>query len=164
MKFFKTCALLLALTPSVASFVEDFESFAPGDIIDTIVPGNGYTIKVVPKGCSEKAMIFDSANPTAGDTDLSTTGKGNIMVVSEDGDPDAPNNCGSNNVLKFKFAPDAYVSSVGLLDIEEGARILVFPSSGPSYGINVPPTSDNGYVSFPIHDTKSQMATRFSEP
>lgn len=160
--------MLLALTATAfATYVEDFEgdnlsTFYPGDIINQIVPGNGYTIDVVAKGCSKKAMIFDAAAPTGGDADLSIPAKGNILIVSQDGNSTNPNDCGSANVLKFKFAPKAaYVSRVGLLDIEEGARIVVFPTTGASYPIDVPPTLDNEYVSVPIHDTVTKINVKF---
>jgi hypothetical protein len=165
MKFCKTCAFLLALAPAVTAFIEDFESFAPGDVINEIVPGNGFTIGVAAEQCSDKAMIFDSAFPTGMDSDLKTPGtgvdntvpKGNILIVSEDGNSSEPDDCAQSGVLKFKFTPDAFVSSIGLLDHEEGARILVFNSSGDSYAINVPATSNNGYASIPINDVVTRI-------
>ena len=167
MKFFHT--LLLTLTAGVAAYVEDFESFAPGDTVSSIVPGNGYTIGLTTKGCSDKAMIFNSALPTGSDSDLVTPGPGagnnvpknNILIISEDGNPADPDDCSTGGVIKFKFTPHALVTSVGLLDIEEGARILVFPSVGSSYSIDVPPTTNNGYVSVPINDAVRRVNVKF---
>jgi hypothetical protein len=168
MKFCKTFAFLVALTPAVAMFTEDFESFAPGDVINEIVSDNGFTIGVVAMRCSEKAMIFDSASPTGSDSDLMTPGpgvnntvpKGNILIVSEDGDSGDPDDCGSSGILKFKFSPHAFVSSIGLLGHKEGARILVIYPSGASYAIDVPATSDNGYASIPINDVVRKIKVK----
>jgi hypothetical protein len=159
MKF--SSALFLAFTSAVAAFIEDFESFSPGDVVEQIVPGNGMKIKVLGKGCSGDAMVFDSASPTGGDSDLFTEDKGNILILSEDGDASDPDDCKTGGVLKFKFVQHAFVSSVGLLDHDEGARILVFKPWGASYAIDVPPTSDNGYESIPINDVVWKINVKF---
>ena len=160
---------LALVTAGTTAYTEDFESFIPGEVVHEIVPGNGYIIDVVAKGCSQKAMIFNSDLPTGSDSDLVTPGPGvnnnvpkdNILIVSEDGDSSDPDDCGYGGVLKFKFDPPAFASSVGLLDVEEGARILVFNPSGSSYPIDVPSTTDNGYVSVPINDVVSRINVKF---
>lgn len=170
MNLFKTSTFLLPFAAiAVAGFTEDFESFAPGTLIDQILPGNGFTIDLVVKGCSGKAMIFDSTTTSASDPDLVTPGdgvnndvaKGNVLIVSENGNTSDPNDCGDPNVIKFKFSPSALISSIGLLDHDEGARILVFKPTGESYAIKVPATSDNGYASIPINDVVSKINVKF---
>ena len=49
-------------------------------------------------------MIFDTANPTGGDTDLASNTLGNVLILSEDGDSSDPddNAKGGNNLFRLE--------------------------------------------------------------
>ena len=76
------------------------------------------------------AMIFDSANPTGGDSDLKTpnpaghatnvTAQKNILIVSEDGDTGDPDNDASGGVIVFWFDTPRIIKAVELIDIDDG--------------------------------------------
>ena len=124
--FTKTLLLLLAMIPTATAYTENFESFDEGDIINEI-PASNYelSIDVVRRGCSEKALIMDTSSPTG--TSLHQPQHGKVLVLSPDGE--SPNPCEDGGVLKFKFSPGSYVSSIGLLGMDERVRILVFPDT-----------------------------------
>ena len=64
------------------------------------------------------AMIFDSANPTGGDSDLATASQGNILIISEDNDSSDPDDAvGGEIVFDFDYPSDLY--DIKLIDIEE---------------------------------------------
>jgi uncharacterized repeat protein (TIGR01451 family) len=85
------------------------------------------------------AMIFDSANPTGGDTDLGTPSQpngpgigrdegagignvepqGNILIISEDGDSNDPDDNAKGGTMQFDFDDPVRVTGVGLLDIDQ---------------------------------------------
>ena len=81
---------------------EDFESLNVGDIVSNQLPG------VTVFGASNSnsgnmAMIFDSANPTGGDTDLASATAGLILIISEDGDSSDPDDDASGGTFIFDF-------------------------------------------------------------
>ena len=93
------------------------------------------------------AMIFDSAHPTGGDFDLGTpneqypggvgvsdddinnptldhgasndTARGNVLIISEDGDSGDPDDNETGGIILFKFDPPVAISEVGLLDQDD---------------------------------------------
>ncbi|MGF1512788.1 MAG: esterase-like activity of phytase family protein, partial [Elainellaceae cyanobacterium] len=74
-----------------------------------------------------EAMIFDTANPTGGDTDLASDSLGNVLILSEDGDATNPDDSDSGGTFEFTWDELVNVASVGLLDIEEaGGSITAF--------------------------------------
>ncbi len=87
------------------------------------------------------AMIFDSAAPTGGDTDLGTPNQsfsgpgvgaggaagmpgvnsaalGKILIISEDGSSSNPDDNGNGGVIKFTFSQGLRVDQVQILDID----------------------------------------------
>ena len=68
---------------------------------------------------------MDTSSPTG--TSLHQPQHGKVLVLSPDGE--SPNPCEDGGVLKFKFSPGSYVSSIGLLGMDERVRILVFPDT-----------------------------------
>ena len=64
-----------------------FQPLATGTVVSTQIPGvtiNGASNRGGVTG--NRAMIFDSANPTGNDPDLAPQNFGKILIISEDGD------------------------------------------------------------------------------
>jgi uncharacterized repeat protein (TIGR01451 family) len=102
------------------------------------------------------AMIFDTANPTGGDTDLGTPNQdfggpgvgagggigepgansvalGKVLIVSEDGNSANPNDYGGGGTIIFQFDFPVYVDAVAILDVdfgETGGSVKAFDAGG----------------------------------
>ncbi len=123
----------------------DFEANADGFHLPagTIVDNEyaAYGISVTTNDpVNHPAMIFDTANPTGGDSDLGTPGSGpgndtplgNVLIISEDGDTSDPDDDAAGGTIIFSFEQEVGVASVGVLDIDsdEGAVITAFDGDG----------------------------------
>ena len=115
-------------TPTCST--EGFEGFSAGTIIDTQI--FGVTVSGAGNSTSgNMAMIFDSANPTGGDTDLATANEGMILIISEDGDSSDPDDDAQGGTLTFDFATPQFIDNVTLLDIQtNNATVDLFDASG----------------------------------
>ncbi|MEB3356612.1 MAG: DUF4347 domain-containing protein [Synechococcales bacterium] len=93
------------------------------------------------------AMIFDSANPTGGDTDLSAPDLGNVLIVSEDGDSADPDDNATGGTLRFEWDSLVDIASLGVLDIEEtGGFIQLFNGDGGLVQeLEIPALSNNEF-------------------
>lgn len=125
----------------------DFESLAPGTVVTNQLAGQGVS-SVSATGGSGDAMVFDSANPTGGDTDLATpvTGTvgpgadnvayGNILIISTDGDSGDPDDHAGGGSIFMQLSFVADFLDVHVIDIEEngGSVELLFeePERGGS--------------------------------
>ncbi len=95
------------------------------------------------------AMIFNSANPTGGDSDLGTpnrafggpgqgsggssndVARGNILIVSEDADGSDPDDHQRGGTLIFRFDNPVMLDEIGLLDIDSAqATLRLFDTGG----------------------------------
>jgi len=56
----------------------DFNAFPAGTVIDDEYEG----VAISATGGSGDAMIFDSANPTGGDSDLASSTLGGVLIIS----------------------------------------------------------------------------------
>jgi len=74
-------------------------------------------------------MIFDTSNPTGGDTDLASDTLGNVLILSEDGDSSDPDDSAAGGTIFFDWDSPINVESVGLLDIESAGGSIVFYDS-----------------------------------
>ena len=90
-----------------------------GDVVTEQI--GGVTISVAE---DLDAMIFDSANPTGGDTDLASSSLGNILIISEDGDSADPDDNAKGGTLMFDWDGVVNLESLGLLDIEEAGGMV----------------------------------------
>ncbi|MGF1537059.1 MAG: glycerophosphodiester phosphodiesterase family protein [Elainellaceae cyanobacterium] len=82
-----------------------------------------------------EAMIFDTANPTGGDTDLASDVLGNVLILSEDGDASDPDDNAAGGTFEFTWDELVNIASVGLLDVEEtGGFITAFGDDGAVLG------------------------------
>ena len=70
----------------------DFNDLSTGTVVDNEYAAKGVTISA--SGGANKAMIFDTANPTGGDHDLGTSNLGKALIISEDGDSHDPDDNG----------------------------------------------------------------------
>ena len=142
----------------------DFETNAAGvalkagDLVENQWAKFGVTV-TTDSPIVHPAMIFDSANPTGGDDDLGTPNEdfggpgigsggragvagenavplGKVLIISEDGDVTDPDDDAKGGTLIFDFAHPVRVTSVGILDIDEGnaGTVSVFDAGGAMIG------------------------------
>ena len=120
----------------------DFNDLAAGDLVTTQFVDKGFT--VTSSDPANPVMVFDSANPTGGDSDLGTSNLGNVLILSEDRDPDDPDDNAGGGAFVFDFENPANIVNLGLLDIENGATITLKFADGSSQDVNVAAVADNG--------------------
>ncbi|MEP1587141.1 MAG: tandem-95 repeat protein [Tateyamaria sp.] len=106
----------------------DFNDLARGTVVDSEFSADGVTISAI--GGSNQAMIFDTANPTGGDNDLATSNLGNVLIISEDGDSNDPDDEANGGILRFEFDTASTVNSLTFLDIEESAWVTFYDTDG----------------------------------
>jgi hypothetical protein len=114
-------------------FTIDFKQFLAGDepfdlCFGITVTAEGRDANGDPTG--NGAMIFDSGNPTGGDSDLGGD-YGMVMIISEDGDASDPddNLWGGRITFDFDFEVPAFVNFVDtmkILDIDDSSRGVSF--------------------------------------
>ena len=140
-----------------APVVVDFEGFSAGTIIDDELSSLGLTVTSQDQ-VNHPAMIFDTANPTGGDTDLATPGSGvgndtplgNVLIISEDADQSDPDDDAAGGTLTFSWDDPVTIDTVTLLDIDSneagGSVALFFDQSGGLISSVPIPTLGNGSV------------------
>ncbi|MEM6433776.1 MAG: glycerophosphodiester phosphodiesterase family protein [Cyanobacteria bacterium P01_D01_bin.115] len=80
------------------------------------------------------AMLFDSANPTGGDDDLGSDTAGLVLILSEDGNSDNPDDNAGGGTLEFTWDELVAIKSVGFLDTEETGSIELYGADSVSLG------------------------------
>lgn len=98
-------------------------------------------------GESNRAMIFDSANPTGGDDDLASATQGNVLIISEDLDSSDPDDNAGGGTFFFDFDAPSTVDGITFLDTEEPTPVIrLFDENGDQIGEDLfgPVTSDGG--------------------
>ncbi|MFG6561513.1 Hint domain-containing protein [Sulfitobacter sp. 1A15299] len=143
----------------------DFNAFSAGTIIDDEYADLGVTVSA--SGGSGDAMIFDSSNPTGGDSDLASDTLEGLLIVSEDGDQSDPDDNAGGGSLFFDFDEMVRMKGVTFKDIEEtsgeGTRVIFYDDNGNVIQNHyVQPTGDGGerFVQFNI-DGVSRFEVRF---
>ena len=122
--------------------VINFNDLSGGTVVDDAYSALGVTITA--SGGSNQAMIFDTANPTGGDTDLATSNLGGALIISEDGDSSDPDDNATGGTLSIAFDTATSVESLTFLDNEEGAMVRFYDQAGALIGEQwVDGTSDN---------------------
>lgn len=129
-------------------------------------------------GTPKEAMVFDSSSPTGDDLDLGSPNesfggpgvgrkgvkgrlfennqaKGNLLIVSEDGDSSDPDDNADGGVLVFDFDPPRDIDSVGLLDNEGGTLFEVTGIDGSSTFVWNENGGDNSFEAVAL--TKKQV-------
>ncbi|MBS8228124.1 Hint domain-containing protein [Vannielia litorea] len=126
----------------------DFEGESAGTVVDDEYSAQGVTISSVVDGkvnyYKSPAMIFDTSNPTGGDWDLATSNLGNVLIISEDGDSNDPDDEVCGGKLVFDFDEEVTFHSLTLLDVEEGAKVKFYDADGNYMGSQYVTTHDNG--------------------
>ena len=116
-----------------------------GDVVTTQIEGMTISVKANGKaGKYDEAMIFDSNNPTGGDNDLATNTQNNVLIISEDGKSGDPDDNSKGGEIRFAFDEPEDVSSLTLIDNEEGVWIGFFDANWCKTGEQwVPGGADN---------------------
>lgn len=131
---FKTAALsavIFAAAGMANATTVDFAGFASGDILGAGTDlGGGVVADISAIGGIAQAVIFDTNNPTGGDTDLASPftnsvdpldsrGFGNALIVQENpGDPIVPDDVVGGTLI-FSFGSNVSIGDLFLLDTEE---------------------------------------------
>ncbi len=71
-------------------------------------------------------MIFDSSNVTGADFDLAATDLDNVLIISEDGDSNDPDDHAAGGTISLEFDELVEVDNIGLLDIDESGGSITF--------------------------------------
>jgi hypothetical protein len=132
---------------SAHALTVNFNNFATGAVVGDLAGkpfnfGGGLTgkIKVDSKGAFDVGMIFDTNNPTGGDTDLRSpfTGvpgtlpqlsAGKALIISEDGDSNDPDDEAKGGLITFLFDTLVNFESIDLLDTEANGNEAVVSSN-----------------------------------
>ena len=137
----------------------DFDSDADGDPLnlpaglEITTQLDGVTVSAVNNNNNhpDRAILFDTANPTGGDTDLATPGthatnnlaRGMVLIIAEndigiagDGIVDNPDDESAGGILRLVFDADRTFRSATVLDIDAGepASIELFDAGGAHLG------------------------------
>jgi len=126
----------------------DFEALEAGTIVSTQFDGVTVTAQRAGDSASSDndAMIFDTSNPTGGDYDLGYADRGNVLIISEDGDGNDPDDNAHGGTFEFAFDAPSNVESLTLLDIENNdSSISAYDADGNLLAqVAVPYTGNNG--------------------
>ncbi|UOA14612.1 MULTISPECIES: Hint domain-containing protein [Sulfitobacter] len=143
----------------------DFNAFSAGTVVDDEYADLGVTVSA--SGGSGQAMVFDSSNPTGGDSDLGSDTLEGLLIVSEDGDQSDPDDNAGGGSLFFDFEDGVQMKSLTFKDIEEtggeGTRMIFYDANGNVIDNQfVDPTGDGGErtVLLNVQDV-SRMEVRF---
>lgn len=115
----------------------DFNGFSAGTIFSNQYDSFGLNISSFARhdrGGNGAAMIFDTANPTGGDFDLSYIGRGGALILSEDGDTSDPDDDRCGGTFVFDFDAPVSVESLTFLDVEKCARVIAYDANGDVIG------------------------------
>lgn len=117
----------------------DFETDAEGNPLqagdngELVFDGVTFTASRAQDGDApaDDAMIFDAANPTGGDWDLSQPAQGNVLIISEDGDSSDPDDNAHGGTITATLDQPSTVNSIRILDTEEaGGTVKLFAADG----------------------------------
>ncbi|MEP1943413.1 MAG: Ig-like domain-containing protein, partial [Sulfitobacter sp.] len=124
----------------------DFNNLTSGENVTDQYEDIGVQISAVSTGTDvNQAMIFDTNNPTGGDTDLATDNLDNVLIISEDGDSSDPDDNASGGSVTFQFDDPVSIKSLTFLDLEENATLLFYGEDGSLLSEQtVLPNGDNG--------------------
>ncbi|KIT14637.1 calcium-binding protein [Jannaschia aquimarina] len=113
-------------------------NFAAGTRMDDEYADLGVTIRANQRHSRiDQAMIFDSSDAGRWDSDLdySDADLGGLLMISQDGRSDRPNDSFRGGTLKFDFDEPVDMTSVTLLDAERGAKIKAYDENGKKIGV-----------------------------
>lgn len=132
--------------PNVLLTFEDLQS---GDVVNGQYYSDGVTISS--GNPANPPMVFDSSNPTGGDSDLHTNNLGNVLILSEDGDSSDPDDNAGGGKFIFEFDEPSEVVNFRALDIEEGGTVRLYNEDGQLIKtVQISTTGNNGQVTVDI--------------
>jgi hypothetical protein len=136
----------------------DFDDLATGEIVTDQYAAHGVHITTL-SPAHHPAMIFDSASPTGGDWDLGTPNEdfggpgrgwggeagrpgenanplGKVLILSEDGDQNDPDDDARGGTFVFTFDDPVDVERVGVIDIDcrEDGELRTYDAGGTLIG------------------------------
>ena len=130
--------------------VLDFNSLSAGDLVNAQFIESGVRISSLDP--DHPVMVFDSANPTGNDFDLGTSGNGNLLILSEDGDASDPDDDRDGGTMVFEFSGPATINSLDFIDQGRGTLIRLYDDDGNMMTqINVPRGFDNTVITQAIN-------------
>ncbi len=187
--------------PTIASAVDiDFETdefvgeggtaLVAGDIIGPDAAGpqpyadDGVIITVVPGvGGTGPLMIFDSANPTGGDSDIGSpneacpgggpgvgaggapggpgpncVAQGNVLIISQNGNSNVPNDSNGGGVITFEFTQSqAAIGSISFIDDVNGEFRSFDANDSLISTVPFVGLTENEFNAFPIGECASRV-------
>ena len=121
----------------------DFNAYGAGVVVTNQIAG----VTVSSSDPNKPPMIFDTSNPTGGDTDLASTTAGNVLIISEDGDSSDPDDNAGVGSLYFDFDNPARLTSLTFLDTEESGYLRFYDDTGALIETLMIPTVADGGIS-----------------
>jgi Ca2+-binding RTX toxin-like protein len=141
----------------------DFNDLETGEIVDDQFVSEGVIISSA--NSDNPVMIFDTANPTGGDDDLASDTLGNVLILSEDGDSDDPDDNANGGTFEFEFTEVSTVNSLTFHDMDNGAgTVTLFDADGNVIDTIATPTTADGETAELIIDTAGVSSMTVSLP
>ncbi len=139
-----------------------FDNLETGEIVGDQFASDGVTVRSADP--QTPPMVFDTASPTGGDSDLATDNLGKVLILSEDGDGSDPDDNATGGILIFDFAAPAYLVRFTVLDFEKRGLVRLFDADDNSLEtLTIFPTGDNGQSEIVIEKGGvSRMEIEFS--
>ncbi|WP_299348176.1 Hint domain-containing protein [uncultured Shimia sp.] len=111
--------------------VIDFNDLAAGTLVSDQYAG----VSIESYHSGTPTMIFDTSNPTGGDTDLATNNLGGVLILSEDGDSSDPDDNSDGGKMVFNFDDPVDVNQLTFLDIDEDyVKVKFYDANGDKIG------------------------------
>ncbi len=106
-----------------------------------------------------EVMLFDTNNVTGDDFDLANPDLENVLIISEDGDSNDPDDNAAGGIINLKFDDLVTVDSIGLLDIDEPGSSITFydENSNPIETVKIPSLDNNSFqeIEFDVDNVAS---------
>jgi hypothetical protein len=130
----------------IKTMCQKFDSFNTGE---TNLTFDDFTLET--NDSNHPLMIFDSENPTGGDTDLGTpnenfggpgigtggesgagvndVGLGKVLIISSDNNSSNPNDYANGGTITINFIDEVYFRNIKILDSEQSVNVKTFDSN-----------------------------------
>jgi|GEM_PF-1183567 len=127
---------------SVNSIDFDEPNLAAGDRVSDLYYGVEFS-----SSSEFDLMLFDTNNVTGEDFDLASRDLGNVLIISEDGDVNDPDDLATGGTISLNFDDLVAVNNIGLLDIDHAGSSITFydDNSNPVETIEVDNLGDNSF-------------------
>lgn len=129
----------------------EFEEFCAGDVLSNQIAG----VTISTLNANKPPMIFDTANPTGGDTDLASATAGMVLIISEDGDSSDPDDNAGGGTLVFDFENPVHMDGMTFLDTEEAGYAKFYDASGALIATVNTPAMNDGEAQFVTFDIQN---------